>query len=135
MSILPPLALGLFIGFAGAVLGIGGGFIVIPVLIYLLRVPSALVVGTTQLQILFTMLVATILHAVLSQTVDIVLALLLIVGSVIGAQFGSRAGQKLKGEQFRLLLALLVCGVAVRFAADVVVRPSEPYSLIVIERR
>jgi uncharacterized protein len=129
ISVLPVLALGLFIGFAGAVLGIGGGFIVVPALIYFFRVPASVVVGTSLWQILLTMVVATVLHALTNQSVDIVLALILIVGSVIGAQFGTRVGQTLRGEHYRLLLAVLVFGVAVRFAIEVVVRPQEPYSV------
>ncbi len=129
VSIVPVLLLGLFIGFAGSVLGIGGGFIVVPVLIYVLRVPAAMVVGTSLLQILFTMIAATLLHAVTNQSVDLVLALILIVGSVIGAQFGARAGVNLKGEHFRLLLAVLVFGVAVRFAMELGFTPAELFSI------
>jgi uncharacterized protein len=129
ISLVPVLALGVFIGFAGSVLGIGGGFMVVPALIYFFRVPAAVVVGTSLWQILLTMIVATVLHAVTNQSVDIVLALILIVGSVIGAQFGARVGQTLRGEHFRLLLALLIFGVAVRFAIEIVVRPSEPFSI------
>jgi uncharacterized protein len=88
-----------------------------------------MVVGTSLFQILFTMMAATMLHAVTNQSVDFVLALILIVGSVIGAQFGARAGQNLKGEHFRLLLAILVFGVAVRFAIEIGVRPNEPFSI------
>jgi uncharacterized protein len=135
ISVVPVLALGVFIGFAGAVLGIGGGFMVVPALIYFFRVPAAVVVGTSLWQILLTMIVATILHALTNQSVDIVLALILIVGTVIGAQFGARAGQTLKGEHFRLLLAVLIFGVAVRFAVEVLVRPTEPFSIGQQEQR
>lgn len=135
ISVVPVAALGVFIGFAGAVLGIGGGFMVVPALIYFFRVPTAMVVGTSLFQILFTMMAATILHAVTNQSVDIVLALILIVGSVIGAQFGARAGQNLKGEHFRLLLAILVFGVAVRFAFEVGVKPAELFSIEQMEQR
>ncbi|MGL5115923.1 MAG: sulfite exporter TauE/SafE family protein [Beijerinckiaceae bacterium] len=129
ISAIPLVGLGIFIGFAGALLGIGGGFIVVPALIYLFRIPTAVVVGTSLFQILFTMAVATLLHAVTNQSVDIALAMILIVGSVIGAQFGARAGQNLRGEHFRLFLAILVFGVAVRFAIDIIVRPTELYSI------
>ena len=129
ISAIPLVVLGIFIGFVGSVLGIGGGFIVTPVLIYVFRVPTSVVVGTSLFQILFTMLVATMLHAVTNQSVDIVLALILIVGSVIGAQFGTRAGQNLKGEHFRLLLAILIFGVAVRFAVEIGVKPTERFSI------
>jgi uncharacterized protein len=129
ISLAPVLALGLFIGFAGSVLGIGGGFMVVPALIYFFRVPAAVVVGTSLWQILITMILATVLHALTNQSVDLVLALILIIGSVIGAQFGARVGQTLKGEHFRLLLAVLIFGVAVRFAIEIIVRPTEPFSV------
>jgi uncharacterized protein len=135
ISLVPLVVLGLFIGFAGAVLGIGGGFMVVPALIYFFRIPTAVVVGTSLFQILFTMIVATVLHAVTNQSVDIVLALILIAGSVIGSQFGTRAGQNLKGEHFRLLLAILVFGVAVRFALEVGVTPTERFSIEIQEQR
>jgi uncharacterized membrane protein YfcA len=132
-SIIPLFAVALAIGFVGAVLGIGGGFILVPALIYLFRIPAGVVVGTSLFQILFTMLAATILHAVTNQSVDIVLAMLLIVGGVFGAQFGARAGRNLQGEAFRLFLALLVLGVGVRFAIEVVVRPKDPFSVVTTE--
>jgi uncharacterized protein len=135
VSALPLVALGLFVGFAGTILGVGGGFVVVPALIYLFRVPTQVVVGTSLFQVLFTMVAAVLLHAVSSGTVDIALALLLIVGGVIGAQFGASAGRNLKGEQFRLLLALLVFGVAVRFAVELAVTPAEPFSVVTSEAR
>ncbi len=128
VSIIPLLALSLFIGFAGAVLGIGGGFILVPALIYIFRVPTALVAGTSQFQILFSMIAATMLHAVTNQSVDLVLASLLIIGGVIGAQFGARAGIGLRAETFRFLLALLVLAVALRIGEDLVAVPREPFS-------
>ncbi|MBV9703268.1 MAG: sulfite exporter TauE/SafE family protein [Methylobacteriaceae bacterium] len=127
ISIIPILALASFIGFAGAVLGIGGGFILVPALIYVFRVPTAVVVGTSLFQILFTMIAATMLHATTNHSVDIVLAVLLIVGGVFGAQFGARAGANLRGEYFRLLLAVLVFGVGLRFAVDLFTRPPDVY--------
>jgi uncharacterized membrane protein YfcA len=132
-SALPLLILGGMIGFAGAVLGIGGGFLMVPALIYFFRVPTSVVVGTSLFQILITMLVATILHATISQAVDILLALSLIAGGVVGAQFGVRTGQSLKGEQFRLLLALMILAVGIRFATDIVVEPRERYSITATE--
>jgi uncharacterized protein len=129
ISVIPLLALAAAIGFAGAVLGIGGGFLMVPALIYLFRVPAMIVVGTSLFQILFTMLAATVLHAATNQSVDMLLALLLIVGGVFGAQFGARTGQTLKGDTFRLLLAVLVLGVGIRFAYELVVRPNEPFSV------
>lgn len=134
-SVIPIVTLAILIGFAGAVLGIGGGFILVPALIYLFRIPAAVVVGTSLFQILFTMMAATLLHAFTNQSVDVVLAMLLIIGGVMGAQFGARAGQNLKGESFRLLLAILVLGVGIRFAIDLVVRPQEPFSLVTVGAR
>ncbi|MCA1953487.1 MAG: sulfite exporter TauE/SafE family protein [Hyphomicrobiales bacterium] len=128
-SVLPLLALGAVIGFIGTVLGIGGGFLVVPALIYFFRIPTSVVVGTSLFQIVATMLVATWLHATISQAVDLLLALTLVVGGVIGAQFGARTGQTLKGEQFRLLLALLILIVGVRFAFDIVGQPNDLYSI------
>ena len=128
-SVIPLVILGVVIGFVGSVLGIGGGFLVVPALIYLFRVPTSVVVGTSLFQILVTMFGATILHSVISQAVDVLLALTLVVGGVIGAQFGTRAGQALKGEQFRLLLALLILVVGIRFAFDLVTEPNDRYSI------
>lgn len=129
ISVLPLIVLALLIGFAGAVLGIGGGFILVPALIYVFRVPTAVVVGTSLFQILFTMIAATMLHATTNHSVDIVLALLLMIGGVVGAQFGARAGANIRGEAFRLLLALLVFGVGARFAYDLLQSPREPFSV------
>ncbi|MEM1046527.1 MAG: sulfite exporter TauE/SafE family protein [Pseudomonadota bacterium] len=129
LSAIPIVALGMAIGFLGSVLGIGGGFIMVPALIYLLRVPTTIVVGTSLVQILFTMAVAAVLHSISNQSVDIVLALVLMVGGVIGAQFGARLGQRLRGEQLRALLAVLVLAVGMRFAVDLVIRPEELFSL------
>lgn len=133
ISIIPLLVMAITIGFAGAVLGIGGGFILVPALIYIFRVPGAVVVGTSLFQTLFSMLAATMLHAMTNHSVDIVLAILLIIGGVFGAQFGARAGARLRGEYFRLLLAALVFGVGLRFALDVFATPRDPYSLTATE--
>ena len=116
-------------------LGIGGGFLIVPALIYLFRVPTAVVVGTSLYQILFTMIAATMLHAVTNYAVDVVLSFLLVLGGVFGAQFGARAGRNLRGEQFRLLLALIVLAVGVRFLVEAVVRPVELYSIGAVEVR
>ena len=133
ISIIPLLVLSVTIGFLGAVLGIGGGFIMVPALIYIFRVPAAIVVGTSLFQTLFSMLAATLLHATTNHSVDIVLAVMLIVGGVFGAQFGARLGAKLRGEYFRLLLALLVFGVGLRFALDVFTLPQEAFSITATE--
>ena len=129
ISIIPLLVLAISVGFIGAVLGIGGGFVLVPALIYIFRVPALVVVGTSLLQTMFSMVAATLLHATTNHSVDIVLAALLILGGVIGAQFGARAGTRLRGEYFRLLLALLVFGVGLRFAFDLLTSPQEPFSI------
>jgi hypothetical protein len=134
-SAIPILSLALFVGFAGALLGIGGGFIMVPALLYLFRVPTAVVVGTSQFQIVCTTVVALVLHAVANQAVDVVLAVLLIVGGVFGAQFGARAGRNLRAELFRFLLALLLLAVGARFAVELVLRPTEPFSISIQETR
>ena len=133
ISVIPLLVLSITVGFLGAVLGIGGGFILVPALIYIFRVPAAIVVGTSLFQTLFSMLAATMLHALTNHSVDIILAALLIVGGVFGAQFGARLGARLRGEYFRLLLAVLVFGVGLRFALDVFAPPQEAYSITATE--
>ena len=132
-SVLPIMGLAVVIGFIGAVLGVGGGFILVPALLYFFRIPPAVVVGTSLFQILVTMTGATILHAVTNQSVDMILAILLLVGGVIGAQFGGRAARNLKVESFRLLLALLILSVGMRFAIELFLAPSEPYSVVITE--
>ena len=132
ISVIPILAIGLFIGIVGALLGIGGGFIVVPALIYMLRVPGSVVVGTTLLQVLAMMAATIVLQAVQSQSVDIMLAFCLMIGGTIGAQFGASAGQYLKGDQLRFLLALLVLAVAIRFGLTLVLPPSDAFSMAVL---
>ena len=129
ISAIPPLMIGVFVGLLAAIMGVGGGFIMVPAMIYLLRVPTNVVVGTSLFQIIFVTSVTTILHSTTNQTVDVVLALILMIGGVIGAQFGAAAGQKLRGEQLRALLALMVLGVCVRMATDLVIEPSELFSI------
>jgi uncharacterized protein len=129
VSVIPILVIGFLIGFIGAVMGIGGGFLLVPMLIYLLRVPTAVVIGTSMVLTLVTMASATILHAVTNHLVDAVLALILMVGGVIGAQFGARAGQNIRGERLRLLLGLLVLAVGLRFAIGLFLRPDDVYSI------
>jgi len=129
ISALPVITLGAAIGFLGALLGIGGGFIMVPALIYLLRVPTTIVIGTTLLQTLGTMAFTTFMQSATNQTVDVILGLALMVGGVVGAQFGARAGQSLRGETLRLLLGLLVLAVGLRFAVDLVAKPEELYSI------
>jgi uncharacterized membrane protein YfcA len=129
ISAIPPFLLGIFVGLLAAIMGVGGGFIMVPAMIYLLRVPTNVVVGTSLFQIVFLTAATTILHASQNQTVDIVLAAVLMVGGVVGAQFGAVAGERLKAEQLRFLLAGLVLIVGARFAWQLVARPSELYSL------
>jgi len=132
-SVIPIVGLAVIIGFIGAVLGVGGGFMLVPALIYFFRIPPAVVVGTSLFQILVTMTGATVLHAVTNQSVDIILAMLLLVGGVIGAQFGGRAARNLNVSSFRLLLALLILAVGLRFAVELFLPPNEPYSVVVPE--
>jgi uncharacterized membrane protein YfcA len=133
VSTIPVWGIGFFIGFIGAVLGIGGGFLLVPMLIYILRVPTSIVIGTSMVLTLVTMAFATVMHAATNHLVDIVLSLILMVGGVTGAQFGSRAGQRIRSEQLRLLLGLLVLAVGLRFAYALVVQPDELYSLRPVE--
>jgi uncharacterized membrane protein YfcA len=129
ISAVPPLILGAIVGLLAAVLGAGGGFIIVPAMIYLLRMPTHVVIGTSLFQIIFVTAIVTVLYAVLNQSLDILLALLLIIGGVIGGQFGAKAGQKMKGEQLRLLLAVIVLGVAVRLLLGLLVPPEDLFSL------
>lgn len=129
ISAIPPLAIGAFVGFLGAIMGVGGGFIMIPAMIYLLRMPTNVVVGTSLFQIVFVTAFTTILHATQNFTVDIVLALLLMIGGVVGAQLGASFGERLKGEQLRFLLAGIVLLVCIRLALGLVIEPTEHYSI------
>ena len=133
VSAIPVLVIGLIIGFIGAIMGIGGGFLLVPMLIYLVRVPTATVIGTSMVLTFLTMLCATVLQAVSNHLVDAVLALILMAGGVIGAQFGAHAGQHIRGEWLRLLLGLLVFSVGLRFAFELVLQPEDPYSIRLIE--
>ena len=129
VSVIPVWTIGFLIGFIGAIMGIGGGFLLVPMLIYFLRVPTATVIGTSAVLTLVTMASATVMHASTNHLVDAVLALILMVGGVIGAQFGARTGQKMRAERLRLLLGLLVFLVGLRFAYDLVVKPQDFYSI------
>jgi len=129
ISALMPLAIGGLVGFLAAIMGVGGGFIMVPAMIYLLNMPINVVIGTSLFQITFVTASATFLHSVNTQTVDVVLALILLVGAVVGAQIGARVGLKLKGEQLRILLAMLVLVVCAKMAVDLVVEPDELYSV------
>ncbi|MBE7183364.1 MAG: sulfite exporter TauE/SafE family protein [Methylobacterium mesophilicum] len=129
VSVIPVLGLGAGIGFLSSIMGVGGGFIMVPALIYLLKVPTNVVVGTSLFQMIFVAGYTTMVHASTNRTVDIVLAFLLMIGGVAGAQYGAKAGQKLRGEQLRALLALLVLAVCLRLALDLFLTPDDIYSL------
>ncbi|MHA7871098.1 MAG: sulfite exporter TauE/SafE family protein [Hyphococcus sp.] len=127
ISPLPPIVLGFFVGILAAIMGVGGGFIMVPAMLYILNMPTNVVIGTSLFQIIFVTAITTLLHAAANQTVDIALALLLLTGGVIGAQLGARAGVKLKGEQLRALLALLVLAVCARLVFGLVMPPASPF--------
>ncbi|HLI62894.1 MAG TPA: sulfite exporter TauE/SafE family protein [Terriglobales bacterium] len=122
-SALMPLLLGVLVGMLAAIMGVGGGFIMVPIMIYLLRMPMHVVVGTSLFQILFTCLNVTVLQSYLNHTVDFLLALLLLIGSVVGAQIGVRAGRKLKADQLKILMAVLVLGVMVKMLLGLLMEP------------
>lgn len=129
ISPIPPIILGFFVGALAAMMGVGGGFIMVPAMLYILNMPTNVVVGTSLFQIIFVTAFTTMLHATANQTVDIVLALLLLSGGVIGAQLGARAGVKLRAEQLRALLALIVLGVGAKLVYDLVTPPAAPFIL------
>lgn len=131
ISVIPPFLVGVLVGILAAIMGVGGGFLMVPAMIYLLGMPTKVVVGTSLFQIIFTAGFTTVLHAVTSQSVDIVLAFFLIVGGVIGAQVGAAIGLRLKAEQLRILLALLVIAVAGKIALDLVLRPDELFQITI----
>jgi uncharacterized membrane protein YfcA len=133
VSAIPIWLIGLLIGFIGAIMGIGGAFLLVPILIYVLRVPTATVIGTSTLLTLVTMASATIMHASTNHLVDAMLALILMIGGVTGAQFGARAGLLMKPERLRLLLGLLVLSVGLRFATEILMQPHELFSIRVVE--
>jgi uncharacterized membrane protein YfcA len=130
ISAIPPLVIGAVVGLLTAFLGVSGGFVMVPAMIYLLRMPTNIVIGTSLFQIIFITALVSVLHAGLSHTLDVVLALILAAGGVIGGQFGVRAGQKLRAEQLRALLAVIVLAVAIRLLFDLVLTPSELYSIV-----
>lgn len=129
ISALLPLGIGFFVGVLSAIMGVGGGFVMVPAMIYLLGMPTAVVVGTSLFQIIFVTANATFLQSYLNNTVDIVLAVLLLLGGVIGAQIGTRIGANLRGEQLRSLLALMVLAVCIKLFFDLVLEPSDLYAI------
>ncbi|MDF8353157.1 sulfite exporter TauE/SafE family protein [Ensifer adhaerens] len=130
LSVIPVVALGFCIGILTSVMGVGGGFIMVPAMIYLLRIPTNVVVGTSLFQIIFVSAYTVIAQASTNYTVDIVLAFVLMIAGVIGAQYGVRVGQKLRGEQLRALLALLVLAVGIRLAIELIIPPKDVYSVV-----
>jgi uncharacterized membrane protein YfcA len=130
ISAIPPFLIGVLVGVLSAVMGVGGGFIVVPAMIYLLRVPTNIVIGTSLFQILFVTALTTVLQATNNYTVDIVLAVLLVLGGVVGAQFGVRMAARMQGEHLRLLLGLLVLAVAMRLLWGLIVTPRDLYSVM-----
>jgi len=124
LSMLMPLILGVFVGILAAIMGVGGGFIMVPVMIYLLRMPMHVVVGTSLFQILFTCINVTILQSYTNHTVDFVLALILLVGSTLGAQVGAKISKKLNGEQLKIILASIVLVVMVKMLLGLLLEPS-----------
>ena len=135
ISALLPLGIGFIVGMLAAIMGVGGGFFMVPAMIYLLGMPTSVVVGTSLFQIIFVTANVTFLQAVENVTVDVLLALLLLTGGVIGAQFGARAGARLGGEQLRGLLAIIVLAVCGKLLFDLVGTPVDPYSLGVVAHR
>ena len=131
ISALAPMGLGAFVGFLAALIGVGGGFVMVPAMIYLLGMPTAVVAGTSLFQIIFVAASVTLFHASVTQAVDLVLALLLLLGSVLGVQLGARFGVRLAGEQFRMLLAILVLAVAMKMMFDLAAPPPDLYTISV----
>ncbi|RBI87187.1 sulfite exporter TauE/SafE family protein [Rhodosalinus halophilus] len=129
ISVIPPLLVGVAVGVLAAIMGVGGGFIMVPAMIYLLGMPTKVVVGTSLFQIIFVTAFTTLLHATTNYTVDMILAVLLLIGGVVGAQLGAQLGTRLKAEQLRILLALMVLAVCGKLAADLLLQPAELYSV------
>ena len=129
ISVIPPVLIGFVVGTLSAIMGIGGGFIIVPAMIYLLRMPTNVVIGTSLVQIIGITALTTLLQASSNYSVDILLAAILIAGGVVGAQFGVRAGGKLRGEQIRFLMALLVLAVCAGLLWGLVVTPADFYTL------
>ena len=130
ISSIPAVFIGFFVGILASIMGIGGGFIIVPAMIYILGMPTKVVVGTSLFQIIFVTGVTTYLHAVKNFSVDIILSFLLLVGGVIGAQFGVRIGLKLKAEQLRILLAILVLAMCLKITLELFIPPVEIFTLV-----
>lgn len=132
ISVIMPLSIGALVGVLAAIMGVGGGFIMVPAMIYLLHMPTNVVIGTSLFQITFVTAAATYLHSINTQTVDVVLAVILLLAAVVGAQVGAVVGAKLKGEQLRILLAGMVLLVCMKMAFDLVVEPDELFTVSAI---
>ncbi|MBV0912996.1 sulfite exporter TauE/SafE family protein [Anianabacter salinae] len=129
ISVIPPILVGLLVGILAAIMGVGGGFIMLPAMIYILGMPTKVVVGTSLFQIIFVAGFTTLMHATTNYSVDLPLAILLLVGSVIGAQLGTRIGVRMKAEQIRIALAVLVLAVCFKLLLDLLIQPNELYSI------
>ncbi|HHC29072.1 MAG TPA: sulfite exporter TauE/SafE family protein [Rhodobacterales bacterium] len=129
ISAIPPLMVGVMVGVLAAIMGVGGGFIMVPAMIYILGMPTKVVVGTSLFQIIVTTAFTTMMHATTNFTVDIALALLLLIGGVIGAQIGTRIGVKMKAESLRVLLSMMVLAVCIKLGLELLIEPGELYSI------
>ena len=130
ISVIPPILVGYFVGMLSAIMGVGGGFILIPAMIYLLRMPTNIVIGTSFFQIVFVAALTGVMHAVENQAVDIVLGFLLVIGGVVGAQYGVRMAEKMPAEQLRALLAAILLFIGLRLGYDLVVTPDDLFSVV-----
>jgi uncharacterized protein len=130
ISAIPPFGVGLLVGVLAAVMGVGGGFIMVPAMIYLLGMSTTVVVGTSLFQIMFVTAATTMMHAIANHTVDVLLAIILLIGGVVGTQIGVRVAPRLRAEQLRVMLALLVVAVCAKLAYDLVSTPNELYVLV-----
>ena len=129
ISVIPPVLVGLAVGVMAAIMGVGGGFLMVPAMIYLLGMPTKVVVGTSLFQIIFVAAFTTVMHATANQSVDLILAFYLMLGGVIGAQLGTRLGLRLKAEQLRILLSFLVLAVAAKIGYDLLATPAELFDV------
>jgi uncharacterized protein len=129
ISVIPPLVLGFVVGALAAIMGVGGGFMLVPAMIYLLRMPTSVVIGTSLFQILIVTGLIVVVQATRTQTVDLVLSALLMLGGVVGAQVGARVGTGLKGEHVRALLGAILLASSLKFLFDLVIPPAEPFIL------
>ena len=131
ISIIPPLTIGFIVGILASIMGVGGGFIMIPAMIYILRMPTSVVIGTSLYQIIFVTAIVTLLHSYHNQTVDVVLALILLLGGAVGAQIGVKLSSRLEGPMLRASLAVLVLSVGIVMASDLLIRPDETITLLI----